>query len=437
MLGRNASRRWDAARTNSRRRAQERQSRRPPSKLSRTINQWWDRLLQVAETRSTSDQASYYRRGRTKHDYVWNTAGLAVWGTLFPVLTVVSTQFSGAEGAGMFSMAFTVATLMLYVGNYGVRTYQVSDLDEMESFAAYQIQRVMTCLIMLVAGIIYCLVRGYGHEMCLICGGAFVARAVDALADVYEGRLQQMDKLYLAGISVAVRSVLEVVSFTVLLFVTRSLPVASVGMAVVALATLVLLSVPLAYLETPASREPRLLEIGEIFIDCFPAMAATFMFALIEAMPKFAMEGTLPYDNQVYFNAIYFPAQSILMMVGFVYRPQLVRLAELWADSTKRARFDVIVLAMCGVCVGATLVMLAAFATVGIPLNGILYATDFEPFREAQYIMIIAGVCLPLSSSYSNCSRCCESRREQRAPTLSPLCLSPLRPWHWFGPKAL
>jgi hypothetical protein len=53
--------------------------------------------------------------------------------------------------------------------------------------------------------------------MCLITGGAFVVRAVDALADVYEGRLQQMDKLYLSGISVAVRSVLEVLLFSVLL----------------------------------------------------------------------------------------------------------------------------------------------------------------------------------------------------------------------------
>jgi hypothetical protein len=46
------------------------------------------------------------------------------------------------------------------VGNYGVRTYQVSDLDEMDSFAAYQIQRVITCVAMLCAGVAYCLVRG-------------------------------------------------------------------------------------------------------------------------------------------------------------------------------------------------------------------------------------------------------------------------------------
>ena len=53
---------------------------------------------------------------------------------VFPFLTIVVTQLSGAEQAGMFSMAFIIGTLLMIVGNYGVRTYQVSDIGESTSF---------------------------------------------------------------------------------------------------------------------------------------------------------------------------------------------------------------------------------------------------------------------------------------------------------------
>ncbi|MBO7673701.1 MAG: lipopolysaccharide biosynthesis protein [Atopobiaceae bacterium] len=355
------------------------------------VNGWWDRLLDVADKRSFSAGASEYAANQTTRDYILNTAGLAAWGALFPVLSIIATQLAGAEQAGMFSMAFTTATLLLYVGNYGVRTYQVSDIDEADSFASYQVQRFMTVLVMLLVGWVWCAARGYDHDMTLITWGAVGFRAVDALADTYEARLQQMDKLYLSGVSLAVRSVLGIVVFTVLLFVTRSLVVASIGMAIAAVASFVVLTVPLALLETPKSRSIDRIEITELFVECFPSFAAQFLFALIETVPKFAMEGVLSYDSQVYFNAIYFPAQSILMIVGFIYKPQLVRIANVWADPSKRARFDLIVLAMLGASVLVTVGMLVVFGTVGIWFNGVCYGVDFEPYRMAQYLMIVAG----------------------------------------------
>ena len=356
------------------------------------INQWWERLYALAFGKAElGEQAQLYDANQGTRDYIWNTLGLMLWGALFPALTIVSTQLVGAEEAGHFNIAFTVATLLLFLGNYGVRTFQVSDQDEMDSFAAYLIQRVATCLIMIVCGWVYCAARGYEDSMALIAVGAFGYRALDAFADVFEGRLQQMDKLYLAGISCAARAGIPLAVFSGLLAITSSLSTASIGLAVSELVCLLLLTLPLTLLETPPSRDWQALEIREIFVECFPAFAAMFLFNLIESMPKFAMEGALPYEDQVYFSALYFPAQAVLMAVGFIYKPQLVRLASIWADSTKRAHFDLIVAAMLGVCALVTLVFLIVMGAVGIPLSSLMYATDFERFRTAQYVMIAAG----------------------------------------------
>ena len=115
------------------------------------------------------------------------------------------------------------------------------------------------------------------------------------------------------------------------------------------------------------------------------------MYALIDNMPKFVMEGVLSYDNQLYFNALYFPAQAILLTVGSIYKPLLVRMAQMWADAEKRRRFDLVILAIVAVVIVITLAVIFVMATIGIPVMSFMYGVDFEQFRGLSYIMIAAG----------------------------------------------
>lgn len=374
--------------------AAQREAKRPEREqtfITRMVNQWWTRLLEAVYEGSLSEQEAEYESHCTKRDYLWNTVGIGVWGMVFPLLTVVTTQLVGAEQAGMFSMAFVTGTLLMIAASYGVRNFQVSDIDEVDSFSSYQVNRWITGALALVAGILYCTFRDYSPDMMTISLGVYVYKMVDGIADVYEGRLQQADKLYLAGISQALRSLAVAAAFSLALFITRSLPFASVAMAVVAVASLALLTIPLALLETEKSRGMRLEEVTGLLRRCFPLFAALFLFNLIETMPKFVMEGMLPYDNQLYFNALYFPAQGILLAIGFVYKPQLLRLASIWSNPRKRRRFDLVVAAMMAVILAVTVFSGVMMAWIGIPVMSFMYGVDFERFRMLAYLMIAAG----------------------------------------------
>ena len=250
---------------------------------------------------------------------------------------------------------------------------------------------VITCIVMMVVGVAYCFMRGYDGQMFTICMGVCVYKMIDGLADVYEGRLQQKDKLYLAGISQAFRSVVVFVVFSLFLLVTRDLGVSSIAMAVAAIATFLVLTFPLALLETPKSRRQSVQSIIALFKQCFPVFIALFMYALIDNMPKFVMETALSYDNQLYFNALYFPAQAILLTVGFVYKPLLVRMAQMWADAEKRNRFHLVILAIVAMVIALTLVVIFLMSWIGIPIMSFMYGVDFEQFRGLSFIMIAAG----------------------------------------------
>ena len=69
----------------------------------------------------------------------------------------------------MFSFAFVLANLLYILANYGVRTYQVSDQDEYHSFADYQVNRIATCLIMMIVGFLITRIAGFDAVMTTRC----------------------------------------------------------------------------------------------------------------------------------------------------------------------------------------------------------------------------------------------------------------------------
>ncbi len=360
--------------------------------VRKLINDWFDRLVGAVSEGSLSSQEEEYESGATSRDFVWNTIGFAAWGMVFPLLTIVVTWLAGVERAGMFSFAFVVANLLYIMANYGVRTYQVSDIDEFHGFADYQLNRIITCLVMLVVGFIFTKIAGYEGEMATMCMGLFAFKAVDALGEVYEGRLQQVDKLYLGGISLTARSAAAFVFFAILLVVTGDLGIASIAMAVAALASFAFLTFPLTMFETPRSTPLNLHSVGILFKECFPVFLALFLYAVIDNMPKFVMQGAaLPYDNQLYFNALYFPAMAVLISVGMIYKPMLVKMANVWADESRRSRFDLIIIAMMVIIVVITVVGVLVMNWIGIPVMSFLYGFDFAPFTQLSFIMLAAG----------------------------------------------
>lgn len=377
----------DSSQATRRRRERDRQ----PGPIHRMVNAWWNRLLGAVYGGGFSTQEAEYEEHATSRDYLWNTLGTAVWGMAFPLLTIVSTQLVGAEEAGKFSIAFVTGTLIMIACNYGVRNFQVSDIDEKTSFASYQLNRWLCGALALACGLVYSSARGYDAQMATIGLGVYLYKVIDGVADVYEGRLQQADKLYLAGMSQTLRSAGVIAVFSVALFLTRSMPIAAMAMGIAAIASLVLVTAPLALLETEKSRRMSLREAGHLFIQCAPLFGALFLFNLIESMPKFVMEGTLAYKYQLYFNALFFPAQAILLSIGFIYKPQLLRLSSIWANPRKRRRFDLIIVAVMALIVVITGACAAFMAGPGIPLMSFMYGLNFERYRTLALLMVVAG----------------------------------------------
>ena len=115
----------------------------------------------------------------------WNFLGSFANACASAVLLLAVTRLCGAETAGIFSIAFVTAQMLMAVGNYGVRAYQVSDADGKIQFKEYKAHRIITCSTMLFFVLCFIFARGYSQPIAyivLLMGGY---KMIDSYADVY------------------------------------------------------------------------------------------------------------------------------------------------------------------------------------------------------------------------------------------------------------
>ena len=162
-------------------------------------------------------------------------------------------------------------------------------------------------------------------------------------------------------------------------------------MIVAAVISFVLVTLPLTLFETQPARKASIAESPSYLRGMLPAFGAMFLYALIDCVPKLVMQSVLSYDNQLYFNAMYFPTHSIIMVGSMLYKPQLVRLANIWSEPSKHRRFSLIVFALIGVVALVSVVVGIFMMWLGIPILGFMYGVDFQQFAFLILLMVLAG----------------------------------------------
>ena len=58
--------------------------------------------------------------------YIWNSVNAILNAAQSPLILMVLTRTNGLNDSGVFSIAYAVATLLMFVGQYGLRRFQSS-----------------------------------------------------------------------------------------------------------------------------------------------------------------------------------------------------------------------------------------------------------------------------------------------------------------------
>ena len=376
-------------------------------------------------------------------NYIWNAIGGMLNAGQSVLVLIIVTRVCGLEAAGLYSIAFATGNLFMYLGNYGVRNYQVSDVDEKFPFRSYVLHRLLTVALMLLVAAVYCtysLLRGaYSPAKTMTVAAMCLLKAIDCLEEVLEGRLHQRGRLDLAGKMMTVRLLISIGGMLAVLVATRNLLTATNAAIILAAAAVILMAAACRRTLLPLQPAPELVaDVGNagaapgaaaknrgaatspaatsaavsaarrgalrdaavLMRVCFPVCAANFLsFYLINA-PKYAIDAAMSETAQAQYNFIAMPVFVIQLLGMFVYQPVLVRMTLSWNSADQKGFLRDFLRITAGLLIIAALCLGGAYV-LGIPVLSALYATDLSALKPELLLILAGGVFLAMNGFYS------------------------------------
>lgn len=347
-----------------------------------------------------------------RKDYVWNTAAGLINAAEAVVMSMIVTRMTGLSDAGMLTMAFAVGNLMLPIGKFGVRNFQVTDVEHKFSLFTYIMTRLATVIVMVISvcGYLgYATSRlGYSSDKIGVVFAVCMIYAVEALEDVIWGYYQQRNRLYAGAGMFCVRWTGILLFFPVALYISRSLKDTLLWcMILSAVIFLILLRVSYPRI---CRREDRFSEmsgnridfrqIGRLLKAVLPLFGISFLALYENNMPKYSIDAYMTDEIQACYGFVAMPVFVIGLLNNFIYQPSLVPMAVEWEQGQvvkfrKRIGRQIMIIgALAGVC------MTGAYL-LGIPVLSLLYNTDLTGYKRELMILLLASAFLAASGYQS------------------------------------
>ena len=340
--------------------------------------------------------------------YVWNAVNAMVLAMQSPVVLAVATRTNGETDAGIFSIALAEANLMYFLGQYGLRRYQSSDVREDFKFCEYHAMRIITTFFMVIGCLIYGLMgvmnKGYSSDKFMVIMGICFIKAIQSYADVLHGHLQQKGRLDVAGKAATIRYTGELIAYVAVLVLFHDLLLAVIVCLIVSFVIFMLTSYNATRFYTDTMKPSISTDVFKrLAIEGFPLFIGLFLNMYISNAPKYAIDTYLSDDIQAIYNMIFMPTYVVQMVTQFIFNPVLTVYAELWLarEQKKFRRLIKMIRNMCFAVLGLAVLAIVIAATIAIPILSLIFGTDLSDYRAELCVIMFAGGMLGYSIYFS------------------------------------
>lgn len=329
-----------------------------------------------------------------KSAYIWNTSAamLSSFQTVF-ILMVIS-RIDPINDAGIFTIAFAIGNLMMSIGKYGMRQFQVSDMANKYSFKVYSKSRLLSNSVMIcccAAYLGYHLLMGhYTIKKTIVIILVCLVKLIDSIEDVYHGELQKKGRLDVAGKILTTRLGMYILIYITVYMLTKNLVFSSfLSFFVSAIICLIFNKVAYKALLTNTGKNNNR-EVIYLLKECFPLLISSFLIMYIGNAPKYALDTVLPSQEQACFGYVFMPVFVIGLLSQFVYQPIIYKLASLYSTS-EISKLKSLVVKQIYIIIGLTILTLIGGKIVGIQILSIIYGVDLNKYEPILLVLLFGG----------------------------------------------
>lgn len=339
-----------------------------------------------------------------QRSYIWNTIAGFINAFHAVILLMVVTRVTGLEEAGILTIAFAVSKLMVTIGKFGVRNFQVTDIKKEYDFYSYLKARIITVFVMLFASVCYCIYSYFVLEVSIYKAGVIfmicLIYAVESIEDVFWGEYQKSGRLDVGAIISSIRWFVTIIVFCIGLIIMHNLLYASLLSFLVALITDALL-IYISYKELNIiCKEADSLNWMSILKKCTPLFAGAFFMIYLTNSPKYAIEACLSDEIQACYGFVSMPVFVIELLNNFIYQPKLVKIARSWENKQLTEFKRYLIIQCCALLMITGLCIIGAY-WVGIPILSLMYNTDLTQYKFVLILVLIGGGFLALTGFFA------------------------------------
>lgn len=328
-----------------------------------------------------------------RSSYIWNVLACTSSSFQSMLLLLIITRCENTEDAAIFTIAYSVASLLLFVGKYGVRNFQVSDINEEFSFGEYRAHRYVTTIAMTLCTVVYVIWgyagKNYTSYKCLCMLALIAPKIIEAFEDVLHGHFHQKGRLDVASKIWGVRNMVYIIVFCVMYIVSRDLLLTSVvgALTVLLLCIVFNCSVYNTFERVDTYKKESVLAILK---NCFPIALSTTLMAYVANAPKYTVDGLVNSEEQTVFSVIFMPVFVMTLLGNYIFNPMIRKMTILWEKKDSK-EFWKLICKVVGIIVAITVVVLVGGELIGLFLLEILYKVKLSHYSVHMGILIVAG----------------------------------------------
>lgn len=320
--------------------------------------------------------------------------GSGIYSLATVIFVMLAKRIVGEEAGAKFYMAFTTGQMLLTIGYFEIRPFQVTDVRGQYKPEEYFGFRVLSCLAMLLGGAAVGLVyvangkadgAGFGLIMAMC-----ILKMLDGVADVFEGEFQRNDRIDISGMSMAFRTLAVMAVFSAAAWLTRNIYIASAAAVVTGLAGVVCVVMVWSRSFEKLSVSFKVDKMKSLFGSTVLLFISSAMCMWLWNGTKYVVEWTLTDRETLVYGIVFMPTMVINLGSSFVFKPMLTTLARHYENGEYK-KFAGLVGVLVAIACGLTLVTLAAGAWLGIPVLSWLYDIDLSGYKAVMLVLIAAG----------------------------------------------
>lgn len=322
---------------------------------------------------------------------IWNMVGATLNAFNSLLFTIVVTRINGITDAGIFTYSFATACLLYVIGVYLGRTFQVTDITDKYSDTDYIYNRIFTCVIMIIASILFCLIKQYEIHKTLIVVLLCCFKAIEAFSESIYAIIQRHEYLDKVGKSLTIKALLGLIIFLVTDIITKNLIISCLSICIVNIIILIIYdiknTIELGINKTKYTNVNNFLLLKTGFFT----FLLTFLAQYIINSSRYAIDDLLTDNFQTIFGIIIMPATFMGLLGQFIIQPILTKISSCLKNN-KYNDLRLLIFKMFLIVFSLGGVVLIVVYFLGIPVLELIYGIELSEYFISLIIIIIGSI---------------------------------------------